>query len=382
MTVRLRRFQIPEKAFSKVTHYLFRYPAKFHPPVVRKLIKDYTSEGNTLLDPFCGSGTLAVEAALLNRNSLGSDIDPVAVFVSRVKTQRVKVKALERTWETLRKRLALWCRRDCEYERRQHDDIKYATVQTVARQQELWIPDVPNITHWFRNYVLVDLARILGEIESIQAPTSHVMFFTLCFGSIIRNASNADPVPVSGLEVTSYMKKKEKAGRIVNPFALFEKAVKRNIGAVREFCELSSSNYFSRFYQVDATELSNRIKTPVDAVITSPPYHSAVDYYRRHTLEMYWLGLTWDHEERLGLLPKYIGRSRVPKSHEFVQDGEMLSTSVRSWERKLRNVDSERADAFKHYTVAMRNVLEQLSILLAKGKPAVFVLGKSRWENE
>ena len=41
------------------------------------------------MDPFCGSGTCLVEAAALERNSIGTDVDPLAVFISRVKTRRV-----------------------------------------------------------------------------------------------------------------------------------------------------------------------------------------------------------------------------------------------------------------------------------------------------
>lgn len=382
MRIAQKRLRFSTDRFSKLTHYLFRYPAKFHPPVVRSLVKTFTQSGDTILDPFCGSGTLAIEAAVLGRNSIGVDIDPVAVFVSRVKTKRLDLQRLEQTWQMLQLCLDELRRPNSEYLRWQHGDIKYATVRRVVNDEGLWIPKIPNITHWFRNYVLIDLARIIAEIESLDAPTSHVDFFLLCFASIIRNSSNADPVPVSGLEVTIHMKRKDEAGRIVNPFALFQKVVQKNITAIREFCELSPVSVDARFYHADATEMSRVVKKQIDAVVTSPPYHSAVDYYRRHTLETYWLGLSMDHSNRLTLLPKYIGRARVSKKHKFVCDGKMLTTTVRSWEQRLRQDSSNRADAFKHYAVAMQRVMRQLGRLLKKDAPAIFVLGKSKWGND
>ena len=60
----------PERA--RLTHYLFRYPAKFHPPVVAALFHRFTSPGDVVLDPFVGSGTALVEGTLLDRNASAS----------------------------------------------------------------------------------------------------------------------------------------------------------------------------------------------------------------------------------------------------------------------------------------------------------------------
>ena len=65
----------------------------------------------------------------------------------------------------------------------------------------------------------------------------HRLFFRLAFGSIIRAASNADPVPVSGLEVTSHMKRREEEGRRINPFDLFRRSVNRALKDWEEYEE-------------------------------------------------------------------------------------------------------------------------------------------------
>lgn len=74
---RPRRLRIDTSSPSKLTHYLFRFPAKFHPPVAQTLIEDYSLEGDCVLDPFCGSGTLLVEALRAGRDAVGTDIDPL-----------------------------------------------------------------------------------------------------------------------------------------------------------------------------------------------------------------------------------------------------------------------------------------------------------------
>ena len=49
------------------------------PEVVRNLILRYSEEGDVLLDPMIGGGTTAIEAKILNRNILCSDVNDKAL---------------------------------------------------------------------------------------------------------------------------------------------------------------------------------------------------------------------------------------------------------------------------------------------------------------
>ena len=373
--LRPRRYGYKSK-YAKLTHYLFRYPAKFHPPVVRQLLEDYSDAGERVLDPFCGSGTLLVEAAAARRDAHGTDVDPVAVFASGVKTQRYRIPHLRTNAERLLRSLERYERPKDEYEERQYVDL--AILEAERERGRLWIPDIPRMDHWFRRYVVVDLARILDCIRRLSMPKSHRAFFRLCFASILRGSSNADPVPVSGLEVTSYMLRRDEAGRIVNPFQLLRAAVKKGLDAAEEYCDSVDRDVVVGASIADATKLSRRLKR-VDVVITSPPYHNAVDYYRRHGLEMYWLGFTQTHKDRLALKGDYIGNARIRQSHPFLTDGRGLPPTAARWERRIREVSEGRADSFKHYVVSMQRVFSRLyAVVRPKGR-AVFVVGRSAW---
>ncbi|HUT02699.1 MAG TPA: DNA methyltransferase [bacterium] len=73
-----------------LTHWIYPYKGKFHPQMIRALLNIIgLSPGETLLDPFAGSGTAAVEAQLLGINCIGFDISPLCVLQSRVKTESV-----------------------------------------------------------------------------------------------------------------------------------------------------------------------------------------------------------------------------------------------------------------------------------------------------
>lgn len=58
------------------------YHTKVPPQGISSLIEHYTRPGDTVLDPFCGSGMTGVAATRLGRNALLSDLSPAAVFIA------------------------------------------------------------------------------------------------------------------------------------------------------------------------------------------------------------------------------------------------------------------------------------------------------------
>ena len=77
------------------THDYHRYPAKFIPQIVRKLIEDYAPDtAQIVCDPFGGCGTTLVEAKLLGHPSIGFDINPVAKLITQTKTTAIKPRTL------------------------------------------------------------------------------------------------------------------------------------------------------------------------------------------------------------------------------------------------------------------------------------------------
>ena len=97
---------------------------------------------------------------------------------------------------------------------------------------------------------------------------------------------------------------------------------------------------------------------------------------------MYWLGLTESHEDRLALLQKYIGRDKVPKRHPFVSEEKIETPLVEAWERQIRKAHSHRADAFKHYVIAMRKAFREIASVLKPDGHALFVVGHSTWNGK
>jgi len=78
-----------------LTHQFYRYPARFSPQFVRAFIEEFTEPGDLVVDPFVGGGTTLVEAMAAGRRAIGSDINSLATFVTKVKTTPLKKNELE-----------------------------------------------------------------------------------------------------------------------------------------------------------------------------------------------------------------------------------------------------------------------------------------------
>lgn len=66
-------------------HQLISLPGSSRPEFARYFIERYTAPGDVVLDPFCGSGTVPLEAMLHGRIPFASDANPISVTASEAK---------------------------------------------------------------------------------------------------------------------------------------------------------------------------------------------------------------------------------------------------------------------------------------------------------
>jgi len=67
-----------------------RHPAPFPLDLAYRLVRMFSFHGDTVLDPFCGTGTTMVAAMQCNRNSVGIEIDPEYCRMAARRLQREK----------------------------------------------------------------------------------------------------------------------------------------------------------------------------------------------------------------------------------------------------------------------------------------------------
>ena len=74
------------------THPIHPYPAMMIPQVAGRLIDIYAKPKAVVLDPFCGSGSVLLEALIRGYDSYGIDINPLSLLISKVKTTPIVKK--------------------------------------------------------------------------------------------------------------------------------------------------------------------------------------------------------------------------------------------------------------------------------------------------
>src|SRR3990167_294760 len=89
------------KDTTYITHGYHRYPAKFIPQIISPLISKYSNIGDLVLDPMGGCGTTLVEAKIMGRPSIGVDINPVAVLITKAKITPIEPSILEASFNKL-----------------------------------------------------------------------------------------------------------------------------------------------------------------------------------------------------------------------------------------------------------------------------------------
>ncbi len=157
-----------------MTHGLHPYPARMIPQVAGRLLERYASEGCLVLDPFCGSGTVLVEARLHGMNSIGVDINPLACLLAMVKSTPVDPERLRREWK----------------------DLKASISKEISllnfRQIDVDIPDFSgtNIEYWYKPVTMKKLTIIRNHLEKIRDDEIR-MFFDVPFSLTARNVSGA-----------------------------------------------------------------------------------------------------------------------------------------------------------------------------------------------
>lgn len=83
-------------------YQLHKYFARKPPNVVAEYINKYSKQGEIVLDPFCGSGVTPAEALRLDRKAIAIDLDPVAIFLTRLTCQPADLTDLEKAFDHIK----------------------------------------------------------------------------------------------------------------------------------------------------------------------------------------------------------------------------------------------------------------------------------------
>lgn len=387
------------KESNYLTHGLHRYKGKFYPQLARALLNmSGARRGDLIMDPFMGSGTTLLESWLMGISGIGFDINPLAHLIART-----KVGALRAGPDRLRRAVAefeqhagviaselgvRWPGRggqECAGESRVGArDLAHAAGRPAAeRELGAWFP-APVIAK------LVVVVRALAKVSDVAGAD----FIRVCLSDIVRGVSQQEPRDLRTHRRSSPI---DDAPVFTKLFAKLDGELSK-IEAGRSLLPAAEGSpswaEHADLRGVDPRRHSVLRERQVDAVVSSPPYATALPYVDTDRLSYLVLGLT-SPKVRNALQKELIGtreigdRQRRDLEHEMISRGglESLPKDVAADLRHVLQTNSTHGVGFRRrntpallyqYFRDMRASLQQVSSACRPGALVFLVLGDSK----
>lgn len=265
-------------------HSFHWYPATYLSAIPGTLIPLFSNEGETVLDPFCGSGTSGVEAIRLGRKFIGIDTNPIALLISKAK---VSFPA---------------------------PDVFIEQVNNIVRQSEGLFANSSSFEHprqeellgWYHPNTLLGLDGILNLILNVNQPSIKMALLAV-FSGILKNCSsqgkhwgwvcdNVKPKPHEIVYKDSVSAFSNAAiSYIQSSTNLFDATNARDEIARHELSDRARFSHGSCIKEMEGLSCDS-----IDFLVTSPPYYGVADYVKSQRLSYLWFDKDELSEHMLG----------------------------------------------------------------------------------
>lgn len=318
-------------------HKIHPYPAMLHPLLVDSLIDKYANKNDIIFDPFCGSGVTLLQSSMKGYSSVGFDINPLALLISKTKTKKYNGKKLKNEFICLEKEL--------------------------IKNKKTDIPHIKNIDYWYTKEVIKDLGKIRYVL--LNNNYEYRDFFTTAFAFICRNQSLT-----RNCEFKRYRIKAEKIES--NKNQVFEKFLEH----IRETIEIFVANDFpiknSRPLLANSENVINK-KLKYNLVITSPPYgdsRTTVAYGEYSSFGLEWIKSLNPFGDIQYKIDKE-GLGRINLLNNRIRKHKILIDIL----EKIESIDQKRANEVLYFFNGYFNVIENVVNNLKNKGTVCFVVG-------
>jgi DNA modification methylase len=328
------------KDTAYITHGYHRYPAKFIPQIVSRLVEKYTREGDFIVDPFGGCGTTLVESKVMGRSSMAVDINPVAVLITKAKITPIDPIKIEAEFARIQTKL-----------------------ETYNKNSKVRAPEHERIDYWFKPEQKRKLAFIFAEISKIKDENAQDFFF--CgFSNILKNCSIW--LQKSNKPTRDFQKQPSE------PIKTFAKQIKMMLRGNAQLFEMllekDRLKILSKVVCTDARTIPAKDNT-ISLIVTSPPYVTSYEYADLHQLTALWLEYTKDLSD---FRKRFIGTSYHNK-----KDLRLNSRIAENIREELLKRDKKTAEEVSTYFSEMNQVFVEMKRILKKGGKTCIVIGNT-----
>lgn len=347
-------------------HGWFKYREGYSHTLIKELLnRSGIGPDEYVLDPFCGSGTTVVEAALNGYSGIGIDINPMSAFISEVKCRSYSDDELERIHRIVDELVG---------------DIR---VELTTQQYKDKYKEVEK----FFNKVNFDRLLAVRQVidsrkESIGAKIYELL---LCaYICIIEDVSDRKR-DGNGL--------KTQVSRVQDVERHYFDKLKEMLTDIEK--HRISGDLVSVLDCGDAMRLSatverykGHINKTLGAIMYSPPYANSFDYFESYKMEVILADYATDmkgiSEYRQQAVESFIGRSdKRTNTRDFIGwMSDEIEAAIPKKEARTGKKDSRTRRVpkmIKGYFTDMERVIEESSRVLSAGKKCYIVVDQSAY---
>ena len=280
-----------KKNWGSALHSICSYQGKLKPSIAHHLVKTFSKEGDVILDPFSGSGTIALEASLNSRKSISFDISKVSYVLTKAKTNYSELNNIYKVVENLEDFINT-SRIDSEYHKKSSDFGFNGKISDYYHE---------------KTFKEILLARKYFISEKFAEPEK--AFVMSCLLHILHGnrpyalSRNSHPLtPYAPTGETIYKN-------------LIEKLVQK---IERTYKDSFSETFINgQAFMQDVTKRFPKGLEKVDTVITSPPFFSSTKFYMTNWLRFWFAG--WEKEDFEIESVKFIEKKQLINLNVYVE---------------------------------------------------------------
>lgn len=276
-------------------HQIAPYIGKMKSSMARELITTFTQKEHTIYDPFCGSGTIALEAWIHKRHIIANDLSPYAYVITKAK---------------------LFPFQSREYALNELGNIEKQANAFLSNV------DLSKIPHWVQLFFHPDTLReIIAWVHVLK--TNESFFLLSCLLGILHHQRPGFLSYPSSHTVPYLRQKKFPASSYPELYEYREVRERLEKKVVRAFRRIPHLNFqiIRKCHMFHARNFIPERK--IAAIITSPPYMRQLDYGRDNRLRLWFLGLMdW----------KTLDQTISPSESNFIK---LFQSCLRLWKEVL-----------------------------------------------
>jgi methylase of polypeptide subunit release factors len=249
-------------------HSLCSFYGKLKPAISHHLIKTFTDEGSSILDPFCGSGTISFEGAMNKRKTYSLDINPISIVLTSAKVKNINI---DKVYKNL-------------YHLSQHIENSVIDEAILKRAQSFGFNK--KLVDYFEEKTFSEILKARNYFASAEKTPEHY-FILACLIHILHGnrpyALSRNSHPITPYAPTGEFIYKNLISKLVDK-------LNKSLTDLTNYTITEGEVFHGDILDTWDYSINN-----INAILTSPPFFDSTKYYLINWIRSWFLG--WEFED-------------------------------------------------------------------------------------